>query len=487
MFGKIIMWLRGVVQKMLNFGGTKIAGGVDIAVSSLMAAAIQRWHDEYVGNAYWLNQNRQSLQLPSLIASKMATLVTLEAKVTLGGSARAKWLTEQLQPFLNRLHQNVEYACAMGGIVMKPYPDDGNIAIDYILADDFYPVAFNGRGEITAAVFVERKHIGQLVYSRVEFHNSANGTYTIVNECYKGYSDNDIGTRCELTEVDEWQDIKPLVTIRGMKGNLFAYFRIPLGNVIEPKSPLGVSVYAKAEENMKEADFQYQRLLWEYKGGELAIDASEDAFELDKFGRAIIPAGMERLYRKNTLDPRNGSQGIFDTFAPELRDAAYRSGLNDILKIIEDQTGLARGSLSDVNQEAKTATEIRTNRQNTYATVTQIQTALQNAIENLVRAMDAVATLYSLAPAGTYNVACVWDDSVVIDAESERMRDMQEVREGLMQKWEYRVKWYGEDEQTAKMMTQTQMTDDEVMGFYAPNTPRRNDNRDNPQPEQKEE
>jgi len=27
---------------------------------------------------------------------------------------------------------------------------------------------------------------------------------------------------------------------------------------------------------------------------------------------------------------------------------------------------------------------------------------------------------------------------------------MNEVRMGLMQKWEYRVKWYGEDEETAK-------------------------------------
>ena len=30
---------------------------------------------------------------------------------------------------------------------------------------------------------------------------------------------------------------------------------------------------------------------------------------------------------------------------------------------------------------------------------------------------------------------------------------MQEIREGLRQPWEYRVKYFGEDEETAKAMT----------------------------------
>ena len=45
-------------------------------------------------------------------------------------------------------------------------------------------------------------------------------------------------------------------------------------------------------------------------------------------------------------------------------------------------------------------------------------------------------------------------------------RDMQEIRDGIMKKWEYRVKWYGEDEQTAKQMTEADQPDDDtIMGF----------------------
>ena len=488
MFSKILNWLKGAMAKMLNLTGDKrIAGGVPVAVSSDMAVAIQRWRNEYIGRPDWLaeqGRTRQSLKLPALIASEMATLITLEAQINITGSKRAEWLNEQFAPVLANLHTQVEYACAMGGIVMKPYVDGDKIAIDYVHATDFYPVAFNARGEITAAAFVERKHIGKTVYSRVEYHRVSGSVYTITNDCYRGYNDDDVGQPAQLAEVDEWKDIQPVVTIENIDFPLFAYFRIPLGNAIDPKSPLGVSIYAKAEDTIKEADFQYQRLLWEYEGGEMAIDASENAIIYDQNGDPVLPKGKERLYRLNGLSSKESGSGdsLYKLFAPDLRDASYKAGLNDILKKIEDQTGLSRGTLSDPENITKTAEEIRTTKQRTYATVTAIQMSLQRALECLIRAMDATATLYSLAPAGNYDVSFLWDDSVVIDAETERMRDLQEIRDGIMQKWEYRVKWYGEDEQTAKRMTQNQSeSDDEIMGFNRPpNIPDNSDQKEEP-------
>lgn len=474
MFERIIAWLRGILAKMLS-AGNSTPGGVPLAVSSDMANAIERWREEYTGKAYWLRHNSQSLGLPALIASEMATLVTLEAKIALTGSQRAAWLNEQFVPVIEKLHTNVEYACALGGIVMKPYLDGTGkaIAIDYILADDFYPISFNSRGEITSAAFVERKRVMQTIYSRVEYHvytenGSDDATYTITNRCYRGYTEDDIGVEVPLSEVPEWQQLQPLVEIKGIDFPMYAYFKIPLGNFIDPKSPLGISVFAKAENNIKEADKQYQRLLWEYEGGELAVDAAEDAFELDSNGKVILPVGKERLYRVNQLDANKpGSHAVFDTFSPELRDASYLSGLNAILQKIEDQCGFARGTLSDRNDmQVQTATEIKMLRQRTYATVTAIQMSLEKALGGLVKAMDAIATLYGLAPQGEVNLLCTWDDSIVTDADTERVRDLQEIRDGIMQKWEYRVKWYGEDESTARRMTQDgTKDDDDIMGF----------------------
>lgn len=470
MFARIVAWLRGVMTKMLFPGGLPtMTGGVPLAISDKMTSAIERWRDEYAGNAYWLKHGDQSLSLPALIASEIANLVTLEAKITISGSPRADWLMEQFKPVLENLRINVEYACALGGIVMKPYFDGSGISVDYIQADDFFPVAFDSKGNITSAIFIERKRVGQAVYSRVEHHTIEPKLYTITNRCYRGYSDDDVGTEVPLDEIPEWKNMQPKITMANIPFPLFAYFKIPLGNNVDPKSPLGVSVFAKAEANIKEADFQYQRLLWEYKGGELAIDASEDAFELDRNGKAIIPIGKERLYRVNQFSVKKGVQNAtFSTFSPTLRDESYRSGLNSILQKIEDQCGLARGTLSEQpDTNVQTATEIRILRQRTYATITGIQTSLEKALQALINAMDATATLYHVVPAGPFVMTCIWDDSVVTDADTERVRDMQEVRDSIMKKWEYRVKWYGETEEQAKAMVgeEDEQTDDEIMNF----------------------
>lgn len=39
------------------------------------------------------------------------------------------------------------------------------------------------------------------------------------------------------------------------------------------------------------------------------------------------------------------------------------------------------------------------------------------------------------------------------DEEAERLRMLQEISAGILQKWEYRVRYYGEDEETAREMT----------------------------------
>lgn len=44
-----------------------------------------------------------------------------------------------------------------------------------------------------------------------------------------------------------------------------------------------------------------------------------------------------------------------------------------------------------------------------------------------------------------------FDDSIVQDIEAEKRQDMAEIAAGLMGAWEYRMRWYGEDKETAKL------------------------------------
>lgn len=51
-------------------------------------------------------------------------------------------------------------------------------------------------------------------------------------------------------------------------------------------------------------------------------------------------------------------------------------------------------------------------------------------------------------------MSVAWDDSIVQDTEAEKAQDMREVAAGLMHAWEYRSRWYGEDEATARRMAE---------------------------------
>ena len=451
-------------------------------VNDKMAAAIDEWVNLYYNRASWLAQSRLTLGLPSAIAREIATLVTLEMKVQIGGengngaeleeNTRAAFIDKALNVVRNEIHLRTEYACAFGGIVFKPYVNGNEICIDFINADNFYPTKYNANGDIKGAVFIERMRKGKDTYVRVEHHELEGNSYTVTNRAFRSYSNESLGNEIPITSIPEWAEIEPEVTTNTQGKTLFSYFKIPHGNVIDADSVLGVSVYARANSDgiIEEADKQFQRLYWEYEGGELSIDASEEAFkpvkQRDGSFEPRLPVGKERLFRLNAL---SDGQPLMQTYAPNLRDNSYIEGLNQILERFEDVSGIARGTFSRVQGVERTATEIINSKQRTYATVSSIQMSLQRALEHLIDAIDVLATLYNLAPAGKYNTSFVWDDSIVVDAQQERAQDVQDVRDGLMMPFEYRMKWYGESEEQAKkiLSDNADQSDDMIMGFEA--------------------
>lgn len=458
MFENIKGFFQRAVSGLSNFLGFGKINEVnkDTLITDDMSSAIQMWLELYCGNAPWLNRTgyTRSLGLPAATASEIARLVTLEAQieiVTPGGekNPRAEYLSKQLEPLLDNLRRCCEYGCAGGGLMFKPYVIGKEIAIDIVLPTDFRPVTYNSHGKITANRFVESKKDGNVFYHRFEEHELGDGFYTVTNKAFKSHSNDMLGTEVPLTDVPEWAELQPVQSIGNVNTPLFAYFKIPLGNAIDMKSPLGVSVYSRSVDLMQDADEQYNRYLWEFEGGELAIDASSSAFKKTKQGEVILPTGKERLFRANEFDSGE-SKELLKTFSPELREVPLNAGLNSILRKVEFNTGLAYGTLSDPSTVEKTAEEVKGSKQRSYAFVSDIQKALQAAIVDLVAAMDVYATLYKLAPKGEYELKFVWDDSIVVDAETERTRDLNEVRAKLMPKWQYRMKWYGEDKETAK-------------------------------------
>lgn len=468
MFERIKEFIEKVVRRLFPVNSIEKALGVEIDQDTLMSQAISLWANLYENKPPWLSTTVSTMGLPASISNEIARLVTLELKSEVTGeSQRAKYLDTQYQKVINSIRQYTEYACAKGGLVFKPYVDGSNINVEYVQADYFYPIKYGSDGTITAAAFIEQKQIGDKTYTRLEYHDFDGTKERITNKAFKSNSKDSLGTEIPLVDVDEWKELTPVADVQNIDRPMFAYFKIPIANNVDTYSPLGQSVFGRAIDLIKEADKQYSRGLWEFESAERAVDIDITAFKKDDKGKPIVPEGKERLFR--TLDAETKGDTFYESYSPEIRDESHNRGLNKLLRLIEFNCGLAYGTLSDPEQEAKTATEVKQSKQRSYSTVSDIQKSLQNALEHLVYIMDAYATVYNLSGKGDYEISFAWDDSIVVDAEAERLRDIQEMREGIMSKVEYRMKWYGEDEATAKAKIaeakgETQEEDD-ILGF----------------------
>jgi A118 family predicted phage portal protein len=341
---------------------------------------------------------------------------------------------------------------------------NAEIEFDYIQADRFFPLSFDANGKVVEAAFIQTKadKAKERVYIRLEYHKLEKRTVTVQNFAFESTDMNlansnsiksasNLGRPIPLTEVPEWASLRPKTVIEGVDRLLFAYFRMPEANTIDPYSPLGVSGYSRVIQLIKDADMQYSRLLWEYEAGEMAIDVDRDAlkFFTDPKGEGYtkLPEKQERLFRKVDLN----SEDTYEVFAPNLRDQSIVHGLNTIFMRIEDSIGLSRGTISDVNtQEAKTATELKILKQRSFATNADIQTALQDALTDVVYVMDVYCTLYDVTPAGEYEVSFEWDDSILVDSESELSKRITLMQNGLASKLETRMWYFGETENQAR-------------------------------------
>ena len=415
-----------------------------------------------------------------------------------GDTRRASYLNEQYhKKLLSKIRTQLEYGTAKGSLIIKPYVVRSKVngvagiaeenqsenaeeyqykmEFDFIQSDCFYPFSFDSSGNLIDVAFIQTITRGDKIYTRLERHKlnvndviienyAFRSTVSNTQEAYSGIGGLTLGTEIPLTEVPEWKDIPSKAVVKNVDRLLFGYFKMPEANTIDPHSPLGMSCFGRAKNLIKDADEQYSRLLWEFEGGELAIDIDRDALQFmnnedGTGGHSVMGQLQNRLYR--TIDL--GESDTYRPFSPSLRDNSLINGLNNILMRIEDVCALSRGTLADVASEARTATEIKILKQRSFSSNKDIQTALQTALEDVIYAMNVYVTLYNIvgdikyngdkvdtSEMGSYDVSFEWDDSILIDEETELQTRMSLYNAGIESKLELRMWYYGETEKQAQ-------------------------------------
>lgn len=459
MFSKLLQFIRQVWRRMFPFRDVAAVEHIDTPLSDDMVNALDLWYKMYTDDAPWLVPGRvKSLNLPSLISSEIARQILLEVKWNISGtvdadgndteSPRAEYLKQEFEKLMRVLRTKLEQGCASGGMTIKPYPKDGHIYFDCSTAWSLYPIAFDDDGNLKDVIFRDVFQDGKVTYSRLERHTLTPEGVRITQRAFKSQNRDSIGVEIPLTEVPQWAEVEPESLLTETEGQMFGWFKTAAANNVDIDAPLGVAVFHKAAKLIKEADIQYSRILWEYEGSELAIDVDPAILRPQKGANGLMemPKLNERLFRGVDL----GTDDTYHVFSPQIRDTSLFAGLNQLLIRIEDACGLARGTLSDANVEARTATELRIVRQRTYATIADNQRMLEACLRDVVRAMDKYASIYHLAPEGDYDLSFEWDDSIVTDSSQQLGERLELLSQGLMGKVEFRQWYFGETEAQAK-------------------------------------
>jgi A118 family predicted phage portal protein len=410
----------------------KQALGVKLAITDDMMQSIEMWQKCFAGQAFWLSDSVISLRLEQAITREFANITLNEMTASVSNDK----LQRIFETATEDLNSELQSGLATGAMVIKPLGGD---KVQYISANAFVPIEFDARHRLVKVIFPEFKKIGDNYYTRLEYHSlDTEKGLTITNTAYVSASEGQLGREIPLAAVYEWASLPNAVTYPAMLRPAFGYFRTPIKNTIDGSS-CGVSVYANDINLIRKIDTQFGRLDWEFESGERAIHVDAAAFKKE---------GTEKLNKRlyKAVDVDLGDNELFKDFSPAIRQSDITDGLNTYLRRLEFSVGLAYGDLSDPDTVAKTATEILSAKNRKYNTVSAIQKQLKYCLDDLVYAL---AFYNSLTTSG-YTFVCDFKDSILTDEQTERTQDIQDLSLGIMRPDEYRMKWYGEDEKTAK-------------------------------------
>ena len=458
----IITWIQGVWKRMFRSDVEKVFG-TDALVSEVMEAWITKYDRITEGKPEWQNPDDQvrSINFAKYIDDVTAGLVTLDLGIALSGSIRADWLQKQADYVLSAITDKTSEALGNVGIMFKPNGQN----VDYIEPGCFFPTATNSNGDVLGCIFVTRLQKGKKWYSRFEWHRfeeSGEGNlYAIGNRAFVSNRPDGKGKECSLQEVPEWSMLQPDVYIRDLEKPLYAYFKNPASNTIDRGSSLGVPIWHNCIRELRDLDIAWSRKGTEIEDSKHITFLPQSAVRFADMHNINLPRMIQGVEMGTGVDSDNNIHEHVATLLTEQRI----KDINSNLAMISTKCGFSQGMFQlDEKTGMMTATQVEADDQETIRTVKNIRDALKKCMDDLLYALNAMADLYSLAPAGPYEVDYSFGD--ITYSYQEDMQNWWKYRvQGDVPPWMYYVKFEGMSEEEAKkMVEEAQPEEPELFG-----------------------
>jgi A118 family predicted phage portal protein len=397
---------------------------------------VKEWHDlRYKGTMGMIERRQMTLNMPKVLAKKMARLVMNEGvNISLAKNSEKENQWELVKgvfnsnKFIREFQRYLEYMFAMGGVALEVYLDGEKPKIAYATADAFFPLS-NDTEQVDEAVIANQFKDGENYYTLLKWHEWGDFTdeegetynYRIKNELFVSKKRDVLGERESLSSY--FEDMES-VTYFNRESPLFIYIKPNEANNKNISSPLGISVFENAYDTIRMLDVMY--------------DFWYNEFRLGK-RRVAVPE-----YLVKTAHDRNGTPYVYFDDSEELFVAMNSSEMEDMqikdltvdlrveqvvdsiqamLDMLSMQVGLSAGTFTFTNQGMKTATQVVSENSETYQTRASHLSVIEDALRDLIVAVYEVVTLDDdeddkNEPLDRMDISIDFNDGVFTDSQS---------------------------------------------------------------------
>lgn len=434
---------------------------------------VQEWKSWYVGDVKGFHRykvrngtsmvkcKRFTLNMGKKIPEDWANLLMNEkVEITIEGQREQEFVDHVLKEnnFLVKSNEMQEKAFALGTVAfiprvvgMKateegPVPGSADgIVMDYVTVEHIWPLAWQN-GIITDCAFDSIVTVNGEDYCYLQIHHKVDGLYDIENRIYH-YRNNNVDAELSLADIPGFEAVPPVVHT-GSDQRQFVIDRPNIANNFDD-SPLGVSVYANAIDVLKGVDVAYDSYVNEFVLGKKRIMVKPSATK-DLDGEPFFDPDDLAYY----VLPEDVSDGaVITPIDMTLRTQEHNTGIQDQLNLLSSKCGFGENHYRFDQGSITTATQVISENSTMFRTIKKHEIILEQAITELCH---IILRLGNAAMGAGLNedakVTIDFDDSIIEDKTTERNNDRQDLAAGIMNPWEYRMKWYNEDEATAKKM-----------------------------------
>ena len=317
-------------------------------------------------------------------------------------------------------------------------------SIEYVDAMSIIPLSVE-KSRITEVAFVSEYTKMGKDYVYLETHTKEkNGNYQIENECF-------LLEGGELKNAELPEGIAPLVHTNSPR----PWFALIYPNMtcnISCNNGLGMSVFANAIDNLKGVDLAFNNFVRDFKLGGKKVFYNKNMLLTNSEGQTIAPDDVvQQLFMQVGDGLDFDTKQMVQEFNPSLRVTENKDGLQAQLDYLSFKCGMGTKRYRFEDGGVKTATEYSGERHDLIQHAERHVIVLTAAIQTICAALLYIGkTFCNAAVNPDAAISINFEDGFILDTETAKENDRQDVREGIMQTWEYRVKWYGETEADAK-------------------------------------